>query len=44
MGSGVEDCINKCQKCMTASRELCAKTHDDDSQGMNIIFVPHKVI
>jgi hypothetical protein len=43
MGNGVEKCIHQCQKCMISSRELCTKTHDDDSQGMNIIFIPHKV-
>jgi hypothetical protein len=39
MGNGVEECIHQYQKCMTASRELCTVTHDDDddSQGMNII-------
>jgi hypothetical protein len=40
MGNGLEECIHQCQKCMTASRELCSKTCDDDRQGMNIIFLP----
>jgi hypothetical protein len=44
MENGVEECIHTCQKCVTASRELFTKTHDDDSQGMNIIFVPNEVV